>query len=80
MKEDIYPCTIICDRYGGSYSGGKWTAWRMDFDAIPSAIDYGDMECMYFWDNESEVYFIGKGNTPQEAYNDLARKLKDKNE
>lgn len=27
-----YPLTIIADRYNGTYSGGRFTAWNMDYD------------------------------------------------
>lgn len=26
-NQDIYPLTIIQDRYGGAYSGGRWLAF-----------------------------------------------------
>jgi len=75
--EKIYPCTIVHDRYCGSYSGGKWTAWQIEFNNIPDAINSDDITCDDFWEIESECYFIGKGNTPMEAYTDLCRKLKE---
>lgn len=75
MKEDIYPCTIVCDRYTGMYSGALWTAWNLDFDEVPKAIDDSDPECWEFWDNKAKDYFIGKGSTPQEAYDDLYNRM-----
>ena len=31
---EIYPLTIINDRYAGTYSGGIFTAWNMDYYEI----------------------------------------------
>ena len=72
----IYPCTIIADRYGGSYSGALFTAWNMDFDMVPMDIDRGDIDCDNFWHNYSGL--VGKGSTPQEAYNDLKRRIRER--
>lgn len=35
---DIYPLTIIRDRYNDVYSGGKYLAFNLDADEIPTAI------------------------------------------
>lgn len=35
---DIYPLTIICDRYSGTYSGGEYLAFNLDFDEIPQEV------------------------------------------
>lgn len=72
MKDSVYPCTIIADRYMGSYSGALWTAWNMY--SAPEEADSDDITCMYFWQDYKGV--VGKGNTPQEAYDDLERKVK----
>lgn len=29
MERDIYPLTIVKDRYTGVYSGGIYTAWKL---------------------------------------------------
>ena len=73
---DIYPLTIVCDRYSGTYSGGKYTAWNMDFDDVPKAIDADDMNCRSFWHLYKGV--VGLGATPNEAVEDLQRKLVNK--
>ena len=73
---DIYPLVIVCDRYNGTYSGGKYTAWNHCLDEIPQEIEGDDVECMGFWWGEaSEKYTVGKGSTIAEAVEDLARKM-----
>ena len=71
--EDIYPLTIIKDRYGGVYSGGKYTAWNLDFTDIPKAIDFDDVTCMQFWNNNTML--VGIGKTPDEAEKSLVTKI-----
>ena len=65
----IYPLTIVQDRYGGAYSGGKYTAWHLDFEEIPEEINSEDTICHDFW-VENEI-IVGKGNTPLEAVEKL---------
>lgn len=78
MEDAIYPLVIISDRYDGAYSGGKYTAWNVDFDEIPSDIDSDDVWCHNFWHEQEEnpTYFVGKGDTVSEALADLYIKLK----
>lgn len=80
--EDIYPLTIIPDRYNGAFSGGKWTAFNAYHYNIPDEVDDGDMECCNFWDkqkrlekNNENYFIIGIGNTIEEAMNDLLKKM-----
>ena len=69
----IHPCTIINDRYCGSYSDGSWIAWELDPpDVDPDQWD-GDGTCMRFWDDKE--YMCGKGETPTEAEENLRTKL-----
>lgn len=75
---EIYPITIISDRYTGTYSGGKWTAWPLDPDNLPDGIFGGDIECAVAWRNLKEDRKRGKlafgvGNTPEGALSDLIR-------
>ncbi len=87
MKE-IYPVTIIKSRYSGAYEGGKWVAFNEDAysDLMHEALG-DDMACADFFrdiDNPKvdmkNVYdqkiYCGRGNTPQEAYDDLVSKIK----
>ena len=85
MIKYTYPRTIVRDRYHGTYSGGVYTAWNMDFWDVPQEIDGGDPECHYFWRYEfSQGYrinkliqpvFAGFGDTPDEALKDLMTKI-----
>ncbi len=79
--EDIYPLTIIPDRYNGAFSGGKWLAFDQYHYNIPEEVDDGDMECWEFWDNQREeeknnknYMTIGIGNTIDEELKDLLKK------
>ena len=65
----IYPLTIICDRYGGVYSGGRYLAFNLDYDEIPSAINGDDISCYEYW-LENKI-IVGKGRYMEEAYDDL---------
>ena len=86
--DNIYPVTIVEDRYGGCYSGGAYTAFCMDGSELPWQIDAGDVECDCFWkkyndifkEDPNNIYKVGIGRTPNEAVNDLAKKIKNKYE
>lgn len=64
---DIYPLVIVKDRYNGTYSGGKWTAWNLGY--VPSKVDADDIECADFFSKPNLIF--GRGETPQEAIDDL---------
>ena len=70
---EIYPLTIINDRYTGTYSGGIFTAWNMYYYEIPTEPAEGDVICIRFW--ETTKIPVGRGETPQEAVDDLTRRL-----
>ena len=70
----VYPLTIINDRYGGLYSGAHYLAFNLEPWDVPRGISWGgDVDCAEFWGEESVQYIIGKGDTPEEALNDLIR-------
>lgn len=71
---DIYPCTIVADRYNGSFSGAPWIAYRLSYFQLPDELDAGDEECHDFWEEEDKS-LIGFGQTPQEAYDNLKKKI-----
>lgn len=71
--KDIYPCTIVADRYDGTYSGGKFTAWPCDYYNLPEELGGGDPDEMSLFSSDTLLY--GKGNTPQEAYENLRIKM-----
>lgn len=73
---ELYPLTIIKDRYGGVYSGGQYTAWNLEPQEIPTQIFYDDVSCYGFW-LENKVP-VGKGDTPQEAIKKLQELLEEK--
>lgn len=73
--EDIYPLTIIKDRYSGAYSHGIYTAWNLDFEEIPTEINDEDVICHGFW-LENKI-IVGKGNTPIEAMHNLIELIKE---
>ena len=70
---EIYPLTIVSDRYGGVYSGASFTAWPLDWLQVPEDIDGCDPECSDFWSSFKGI--CGKGASPQEAYDDLCKKI-----
>lgn len=71
---DIYPLTIITERYQGAYSGAVFTAWNKSADEIPRDIDGSDTACAAFWKNANRAE-IGFGDTPDKAYQDLCAKM-----
>lgn len=71
--EHQYPLTIIADRYGGAYSGGKYLAWALDHWNVPFDASDGDRDCMLFW--AENTIPVGRGDTPNEAMEDLIRRL-----
>lgn len=78
MYNEIYPLTIISDRYTGVYSKGIFTAWNLDFFDVPRDIEDCDVTCGAFWSKFEGI--VGLGNTPDEAYEDLYYKLLEEKE
>jgi hypothetical protein len=83
-----YPFTLIMDRYGGTYSGGQFLAINQFYDEIDTSIGGCDSEEMIFWSEFkqgepigflNDKMYIGKGNTPQEAINDLIKLIYNEN-
>lgn len=72
-----YPLTIVSDRYGGVYSGGKFTAWNCESYGVPEGQAGCDLTCSDFWYDNTEI--VGLGKTPVEAIEDLKNKLKGDN-
>ena len=73
--EEQYPLTVVHDRYGGTYSGGKFLAFPREFDEIESEVCGSDPECMLYWHEFED--FVGKGATIDEAISDLRNKLQE---
>ena len=78
VEDEIYPLTIISDRYTGTYSGGEYLAFNLDFDEIPQGVLGDDVTAMEFWDYYSKDYIVGKGRTVSQALLDLYIKLKNR--
>ena len=91
-QEDIYPLTVVRDRYNGTYSGASYLAFNLDSNFVPSEVHDSDVPCSYFWDLIDEgnfvegkvardyrdvVKYVGKGATIEDAVIDLYRKMKD---
>lgn len=70
---EIYPLTVIKDRYRGTYSGGKYLAFNLDFNEIPEDVIGSDVPCRQFFYETDLVY--GKGSTVDEAIKDLCRQI-----
>lgn len=80
IAEDLYPLTIIRDRYTGVYSGASFTAWNLDYDEIPYEVSGDDISCYQFWSGlDTAIYVVGKGATVEEAYCDLLQKMGEQN-
>ncbi len=77
--DDIYPLTIVKDRYSGTYSGALYTAWNLAHNEVPRAVSGSDNECIAFWD-EDVKNLVGRGNTIEEAVADLAKKMEGKDD
>ena len=79
--DKIYPLTITRDRYGGTYSKGRFLAFNKFPWDLPREIEGNDIECGgFWWSEESEAYTIGKGKTIMEAVEDLKRQLEEMQE
>ena len=76
FKEKPYPLTIVSDRYRGVYSGGTYLAFNMEtYEVANLPIADGDPECWEFWKTEGKHIVVGKGNTPEEALENLIQVL-----
>ena len=73
--EDIYPLTIIKDRYNGSYSKGKYLAFNLDQWDIDDAIGGSDTDEMNYWDVRDSSNMVGKGDTIEQSVLNLLEKI-----
>ena len=88
VVDDIYPLTIVADRYRGVYSGGEYLAFNMLPNNIPAAIWGDDNACASFWSawknghSLEQVLIdylnmgVGVGDTIEDAIEDLRSKLR----
>lgn len=78
VYKNLYPLTIVMDRYTGVYSGGIFTAWNLDPDEVPEDICADDNSASEFFDElryRRQDYIYGIGETPDEAAMDLYMKM-----
>lgn len=78
MDFNIYPLTIIKDRYNGTYSGYKYLAFNQTEDKIPKEIFGDDVECGHIWGQIKSGNILidyGAGATPDTAFLDLWLKI-----
>ena len=76
MRNEIYPLTVILDRYNGVYSGAKYLAFNLYPDCVPCDVLGDDMDCPDFW-AKKHSFPIGKGNTMQDAVDNLYNLIKE---
>lgn len=78
VYENLYPLTIVMDRYTGVYSGGIFTAWNLNPDEVPEEICEDDNSASKFFDDiryRRRDFVYGIGETPDEAAMDLYMKI-----
>lgn len=72
--------TIIADRYGGTYSNGRFIAVPVSYQSVEFYLDGSPMDddnsVQELWDRASGL-IVGRGQSPNEAYEDLRRQLDD---
>ena len=73
---NIYPLTIIRDRYCGSYSRGTYVAFNLESPEVPKEVFGDDCTAMKFWKHYKGT--VGLGGSPESAMNNLVKKLKNK--
>lgn len=73
----VYPLTITCDRYSGTYSGGLYIAWNMRAFEVPTEPFLDDATCFGFWLSYDKSK-CAVGNTIEEAIENLRNKLESK--
>jgi hypothetical protein len=78
VEEDAldYPVTITLARYGGTYEPGRWVAFACLPELLPPDWNAGDVTCARFYEERMDE--IGGGATPQEAYEDLERLMRNR--
>lgn len=70
----LWPVTIISDRYGGAYLGGKWLAFPLGPSDVPDGPFGGDVFAAARSGELGDVP-VGLGDSPDRAYDDLVWRL-----
>jgi len=78
-----YPVTICPARYSGAYEGGSWLCFPVDAEMLgkDSWQEWrgSDIECAEWWaEAEREGWPIGRGASPDLAYQDLIERSAEK--
>ena len=73
VSDDLYRVTIVRSRYGGTYEPGVWVAFPCWPEELSPDWSGGDGVCARFFAERAEE--VGGGDTPQEAYDNLRRRL-----
>ena len=71
----IYPLTIFHARYNGGYEGGLYIALNVRFENVREGLTGDDAICVETFAIVEEEMPIGRGNTPDEALNDLLAEM-----
>jgi hypothetical protein len=66
--------TITTSRYSGAYEGGRWVCFRAFHDELPSAPFEDDITAQAWWSDGEEETWVGRGDSPQEAFEDMMRR------
>jgi hypothetical protein len=73
--EHFYPVTIVADRYGGTYAGGKYVAYPLEYHDVPEEAHGDDMAAMaLFYMDDAPLR--GVGHSPNAAFSDLIRRVR----
>lgn len=72
----MYPIVAFKSRYGGTYEGGVWVAFNEFADSPRLDGSQGDdLTCAGFFSIYEKFKPIGRGDTAQDAVDDLCAKL-----
>ena len=74
--KNLWPITIATTRYGGVIEGGKWVAFSLTPDEVPDEAFGSNIPAHHFWESY-EAKLVGRGSTPQEALDDLVKRIKE---
>ena len=66
--------TVTTARYGGIYEGGRWLAFRATPSRLPDEAFGGDTVAAGWWETSGDQLWVGRGSTPQEAFDDLVER------
>ena len=74
MINNIYPLTVIYDRYNSSYSGGKYVVFNLESLDIPKKIFGDDNVAIKFWKHCKII--VGVEGNPDNTIKNLIKNLR----